>query len=55
MDPGDVSWLDEGQKEEDFHVKTVNSRQRSKGRLQDADMSEIDGTMVCSGVYLMVK
>jgi hypothetical protein len=48
MDPTDVSWVDEDQ-DEVPQVKTINSRQQPKGRLQDLDSSELDGTMVCSG------
>jgi hypothetical protein len=54
MDFRDVSWTEEDQKEEFLQVKAVNSRRRPKGWLRDLDMSEIDGTMVCSEVYSMV-
>lgn len=52
MDPTDISWVDEDQKEEDPQVKTLNTRGRPRGSLQD---SEFDGIMVCSEVYSMVK
>ncbi|KIM45915.1 hypothetical protein M413DRAFT_297297 [Hebeloma cylindrosporum] len=45
MDPEDVSWVEDDQKEEITQLKTVNSRQRPRGRLQDSDTSELDGTM----------
>jgi len=44
MDPTDVSWVDEDQ-DEVPQVKTINSRQRPRGRLQDLDSSELDGTL----------
>lgn len=55
MDPTDVSWLEKDQKEEDPQVKTLNSRDRARGSLQDSEMSEFDDTMVCPEVYSMVK
>lgn len=55
MDPRDVSWLESGQQEESPQVKTFNSRRPPRRSLQDSEMSEMDGTMVCSEVYSMVK
>ena len=51
MDPGDVSWTDKYQREESPRLKTVDSRKQFRSCLQDSDLSEIDGTLVCPEVY----
>ncbi|KDR83459.1 hypothetical protein GALMADRAFT_219286 [Galerina marginata CBS 339.88] len=42
MDPRDVTWVDQDDEEEAPRVKTVNARQRHRGRAQDLDQSEMD-------------
>ena len=51
MDPEDVSWTDKYQREESPRLKTVDSRKQLRSRMQDPDLSEIDGTLVCPEVY----